>query len=58
MTYFLLRDYSILPQKELHVSPWVDTWNLCAAFHEGTDLKVEVCGLKRASDPGRPNLVS
>ena len=24
MTYFLLRDYNILPKKELHWSPWVD----------------------------------
>ena len=23
MTYFLLRDYNILPKKELHWSPWV-----------------------------------
>ena len=23
MTYFLLRDYDILPKKELHSSPWV-----------------------------------
>ena len=23
MTYFLLRDYNILPKKELHLSPWV-----------------------------------
>ena len=25
MTYFLLRDYNILPKKELHWSPWVPT---------------------------------
>ena len=25
MTYFLLRDYDVLPKKELHSSLWVDT---------------------------------
>ena len=24
MTYFLLRDYNLLPKKELHWSPWVE----------------------------------
>ena len=31
MTYFLLRDYSILPKKELHSSLWVGSFWLAAA---------------------------
>ena len=26
MTHFLLRDYSILPKRELHSSLWLTTW--------------------------------
>ena len=31
MTHFLLRHYNILPKKELHWSPWVDT-EVCEAI--------------------------
>ena len=36
MTYFLLRDYDILPKKELHSSLWVATTK---AGPEGTSLR-------------------
>ena len=29
MTYFLLRDYNILPKRELPLSPWVLLWEPC-----------------------------
>ena len=36
MTYFLLRDYNILPKKELHFSPWVVCEPLSWPLIQGT----------------------
>ena len=56
MTHFLLKDYNILPNKELHCSPWVFRVSILeiVIMDVGRDLKVGYgpLGLRRTGLPG------
>ena len=60
MTYFLLRDYNILPKKELHWSPWVHRWKQAFGEPGRSALSRDAPGLPargarlRASATGGP----
>ena len=51
MTYFLLRDYNILPRKELPLSPWVKhSWDL--------SVSVAAVGVHQSGDGGDHDMES
>ena len=55
MVYFLLRDYTILPKKELHLSLWVNTPDLQIRLLVPT-LKLPYISQHEPQSPGKGTL--